>query len=167
MLNLKAVCFSAMIILGGAYQHAHATEPTTDQKIETLMQGIDFDQQRHRLLDQIFNALKATNLEVPQSFMDRATAIMMENYEDVFSNQNQAIIEIYKSVYSEAEIDAMYNFYSTPVGRQILDKNSAISKEITEYSLPKSVEFIQKSMGKIQTDPEIQRIIRETRQKKQ
>ena len=167
MLNLKAVCFSAMIILGGACQHAHATEPTTDQKIETLMRGIDFDQQRHGMLDQISNAMKATSVVVPGPFIDRMTSIFMENYEEIFSNQKQDTISIYKSVYSEEEIDAMYDFYSTPVGNRILDKNSRLVKAITDYSIPKTMELMQKAMIQIQTDPEIQKIIQEARQKKQ
>ena len=37
MWNLKAVCFSAAIVLSGIGQHANAAEPTIDQKIEALM----------------------------------------------------------------------------------------------------------------------------------
>lgn len=167
MLNLKAVCFSAMIILGGAHQSAHAAEPTIDQKIETLMRGIDSDRQRQGLFDQITNVLKTTLVGLPEPLAERMMSIINENYEQVFSDQKLATINIYKTVYSDEEINYMYDFYNTPIGNQILDKNTAFVDELYKYMTPKSVDFFQRAMMKIATDPELQKFAQKSRQNKQ
>jgi len=132
---------------------AHAAEPTQDEKIQYLLQGIASAEERDALFAQLSSSMKTSIKDLPPEAVDRMVVIMREEFDKIYPDPTALYIDVYKAVYTEPEIDAMYQFYKTPVGAGIVAKNSALVKEISAANAERIGLFYKNFMKAMVTDP--------------
>ena len=132
---------------------AHAAEPTQDEKIQYLLQGIASAEERDALFAQLSSSMKTSIKDLPPEAVDRMVVIMREEFDKIYPDPTALYVDVYKALYTEPEIDAMYQFYKTPVGASIVAKNSALVKEISAANAERIGLFYKNFMKAMVTDP--------------
>lgn len=95
--------------------------------------------------------------------IEQATSDLMQKMIDEQSRPElrQKMIDTYqetlKENYSQAEIDAMISFYSSPIGQSIVNKQSLVSQAYGQKIMPVMIASTQATMKKL--TPEYQKII--------
>lgn len=147
-----------LILTAFALPAAHAAEPTTDEKIRYILQGLDTAQTQDASFAQVSSAMKNSFKNMPPEAIDRIMVIVQIEYDKIFKDKMSLYIDTYKAIFTKEEIDAMYDFYKTPVGAGIVSKNSALLKELSAANGDRIGLFYKKFMQAIVTDPELNRL---------
>ena len=163
MKKFKAIVWVTVIILTFSLGVA-AQEDSHRASVEKLLQITDQDQ----LLEQIYPQIKqlilgqVQQLDVPQEqtplieeYFDKIFNVMKE--EMAWDNIKDDFIQLYMSVYTEAEINELIAFYESPVGQKTLEKmplimqeSMAISQKYTMKMMPKILEIAEEMTAKIE-----------------
>lgn len=82
----------------------------------------------------------------------------MTNFGGIICNN---FIQLYMSVYTEAEINELIAFYESPIGQKTLEKmpllmqeSMAINQKYTMKIMPKIIEIAEEMAAEIQNDSE-------------
>lgn len=134
---------------------ALAAEPTLDDKVRHLLQGLDDDSSQAQQFEQSKQQMIAGFKNIPPEAVARIADLWKAEYEKVFGDRFTLLIDVYKAVYTPEEIDWMYQGSLTPTGAAILAKNATIRKEITAAVSERSQLFYRDFMAAIQADPEL------------
>lgn len=141
-----------------ALVQARAADPTLDEKIRYLLQGLDQAQDDQATFDQLAATMKKSFQNVPPAAVDRMMVIMREEYDKTFSDRLVIYIDVYKAVYTEDEIESLYEFFSTPSGAKIIAKNGDIVKELRAASMERMGQFYKNFMQQMLDDPELKQL---------
>ena len=141
-----------------------AAEPTLDEKVRYLLQGLDEGQNDNAMFDQMTSAMKGSFKNLPPEALDRLMALMRIEYDKIFSDRLAIYADVYKSVYTRDEIDSLYVFYMTPIGKTIISKNAQIVREISAATMERMGLFYKNTMKVTLTDPEFKRLMSKTPQ---
>lgn len=156
---MKFVRLAAVLILAAlTVPAAHAAEPTTDEKIRYILQGLDSAQTQNATFAQVSSAMKSSFKNMPPEAIDRMMVIMRTEYDKIFKDRMSLYIDTYKAIFTKEEIDAMYDFYKTPVGAGIVAKNAVLAKELSAASGDRVGLFYKRLMQAIITDPELNQL---------
>lgn len=139
---------------------APAQELTKQTKIERLLDAMNAD----ATINQLFEQIKSmTAAQMPPGATPEQTARAREVQDKIlelvksrisWDKMRPSYIKLYSETFSEEEIGGMLAFYESPAGRAMLAKMPTL--------LTKLIEVAQAQMNELQ--PEIQRIMRESRQ---
>jgi hypothetical protein len=139
---------------------ACAQELTKQAKIERLLDAMNAD----ATINQLFEQIKTmTAAQMPPGATPEQTAKAREVQDKIldlvksrisWDKMRPSYIKLYSETFSEEEIGGMLAFYESPAGRAMLAKMPTL--------LTKLIEVAQAQMNDLQ--PEIQRIMRESRQ---
>ena len=139
---------------------APAQELTKQAKIERLLDAMNAD----ATINQLFEQIKTmTAAQMPPGATPEQTAKAREVQDKIldlvksrisWDKMRPSYIKLYSETFSEEEIGGMLAFYESPAGRAMLGKMPTL--------LTKLIEVAQAQMNDLQ--PEIQRIMRESRQ---
>jgi len=151
---MKLVRLAVVLLFAAiALPAAHAAEPTQDEKILYLLQGVASAEQHAALFAQLSSSMKTSIQNMPPEAVDRMIVIMREEFDKIYPDPTALYVDVYKAVYTEQEIDAMYDFYKTPVGAGIVAKNSTLTKEISAANAERIGLFYKNFMKAMATDP--------------
>jgi hypothetical protein len=156
---MKTAALLALIIMViGPF--ACAQELTKQAKIERLLDAMNAD----ATINQLFEQIKTmTAAQMPPGATPEQTAKAREIQDKIldlvksrisWDKMRPSYIKLYSETFSEEEIGGMLAFYESPAGRAMLAKMPTL--------LTKLIEVAQAQMNDLQ--PEIQRIMRESRQ---
>ncbi|SUD89952.1 DUF2059 domain-containing protein [Psychrobacter phenylpyruvicus] len=153
----------------------------SDRSIKQLMEIYDYDQlieevigdsegKRQAVISAMYSSMGVDINDTADLTEEQKTKLakfndMLDDYaEYIFENRKEEMQEIYKqgirqtlqSIYTQEEIDAQIDFYSTPIGRDIVEKQTVFTKTYYESILPKIMaiqnENMQQAMIKLAED---------------
>jgi uncharacterized protein len=98
-----------------------------------LMEVIHADRQLDAIMPQIINLLMGSLANGNTGHESQIKTILTEEFAAAFAGQKGAFIESTREIYAKdltlAEIKAMTDFYSTPIGQAVLAKQPVISQD--------------------------------------
>jgi len=167
MKQFKAIFLLTVMILALSLGVA-AQEDSHRASVEKLLLITNQDQ----LLEQVYPQIKQLvlgqfqQLDVPpeqspliEDYFDRIFNVMKE--EMSWANIKNDFIQLYMSVYTEAEINELIAFYESPIGQKTLEKmpllmqeSMAINQKYTMKIMPKIIEIAEEMAAEIQNDSE-------------
>lgn len=153
----------------------------SDRSIKQFMEIYDYDQlieevigdsegKRQAVISAMYSSMGVDINDTDDLTEEQKTKLakfndMLDDYaEYIFENRKEEMQEIYKqgirqtlqSIYTQEEIDAQIDFYSTPIGRDIVEKQTVFTKTYYESILPKIMaiqnENMQQAMIKLAED---------------
>ena len=160
---LKLLILSAAFVLIFSLG-VSAEEDTFRASVEKLLSVMKQDQ----LLEQVFQQVKQMEIQqLQQMNITQEQIPLMEKYFDKMFEVMKAemswdkikddFIQIYMSVYSETEVQALVNFYESPVGQKMLAKmpllmqqSMAISQKHMKNIMPKIQEITLEMTNEIE-----------------
>lgn len=147
---------------------ASAQADTHRASIEKLLVLMNQDQLMEQMFPQIKQMLaqqfEQTDLTAEQSrlmenFFDKIFNVMKE--EMSWDKMKDDFIQLYMSVYTEAEVNELISFYESPIGRKtlekmplLMEKSMSISQKYTMNMMPKIQEITMEMMNEIQKTTE-------------
>lgn len=167
MKQFKAIFLLTVMILALSLGVA-AQEDSHRASVEKLLLVTNQDQ----LLEQVYPQIKQLVLgQVQQLDVPREQSPLIEEYFDkIFNVMKEEMswdkikndfIQLYMSVYTEAEINELIAFYESPIGQKTLEKmpllmqeSMAISQKYTMKIMPKIIEIAEEMAAEIQNDSE-------------
>jgi hypothetical protein len=75
----------------------------------------------------IIDAYKKQNPNLTMAQTEEILAIVRKTVGDLSPSLETMLIDIYSSHYSDEQIDALYTFYSSQIGSQIVEKEQAVT----------------------------------------
>ena len=150
MKNIKFIGLLIVLTLVFSFG-VSAKEMSSHDSVEKLLLLMKQDQLLNQTFDQIkpmvLQQFQQTNISTEQSqimdkYMDKILDVMKE--EMSWDKIKEDYIQIYMSVYTEAEIQELITFYQSPIGQKMIDnmpmlmqKSMVISQKCLKNILPK------------------------------
>lgn len=102
------------------------------------------------LKQQINSRIKENSAkEKIDKMMDDFTDAMMEEMKELSRKLNDVeLVNIYDKHFTHGEIQDLIEFYESPTGKKILEKNPEITKELMSSMMTKYMPEIQKNLNK-------------------
>lgn len=116
---------------------ARADDTTKHAKVEKLLDIMHLDRMVSTTVDVVSTQMKSqldlsrmtpAQQETSKQFMDQVLSLVKANI--TWQKMKPDFVEVYSKTFSEEEIDAMYSFYSTPVGQAVLEKALALQQSM-------------------------------------
>ncbi|NLW49015.1 MAG: DUF2059 domain-containing protein [Firmicutes bacterium] len=165
--RLSVFIFLTLISLVFSF-NVTADDTTHRASIEKLLVLMNQDQLMEQMFPQIKQMLaqqfEQTDLTAEQSrlmenFFDKIFNVMKE--EMSWDKMKDDFIQLYMSVYTEAEVNELISFYESPIGRKtlekmplLMEKSMSISQKYTMNMMPKIQEITMEMMNEIQKTTE-------------
>ncbi|MCX5512119.1 DUF2059 domain-containing protein [Kaistia algarum] len=153
-----------LFFTASALPAAHAVEPTIDEKVEYLLKGCattDSEALFAAMAPSLKRDLSGQPPEAAARMLEIAKGLVALDFPDFRSKY----LTFYRATFSDAEISAMYEFYTSPIGRQIVDKN----KRVTAFESQAIADHFKGFSGKMWSawakDAELQAILRKPKNK--
>ena len=126
---MKHLLFLILIptIISTAYCQSEKTD-----KIQSLLNVLESDNRIGKMLNELINSQIEAAEFSDSVFWEKYKSKMYPILQDSIKPE---IISIYDKYFSEQEIDVMYDFYSSDLGKQTLTKMDKISQEIMAVTL--------------------------------
>ena len=153
------------------------TQPT-DASLDKLIKVLHIDKMIDEMLaqrQQAANMMKGLPQELPtdenagifsrhaqkqlKNIFVKYSTVLGQQLDQPISKQQlqQAYQAIAKKTYTQAEVDALNQFYETPMGQRILSKQSQVSSEFVQVMMPTLIgdtSQLEKAMPSLQKDIE-------------
>ena len=153
------------------------TQPT-DESLDKLIKVLHIDKMIDEMLaqrQQAANMMKGLPQELPtdenagifsrhaqkqlKNIFVKYSTVLGQQLDQPISKQQlqQAYQAIAKRTYTQAEVDALNQFYETPMGQSILSKQSQVSSEFVQMMMPTLIgdtSQLEKAMPSLQKDIE-------------
>jgi len=119
------------------------TNPATKEQIQKLFDVMQIREQSHRMMDSVEKQMQAMSTQTiktryPQitaAELARANRITEESLRQVPMDAIlDGMIPIYQKHLSQADVDAMIVFYSSPTGKKLMQEMPAITQEAMTMS---------------------------------
>ena len=146
--------YIALIIIFNAY--IISDDKSVDDMIDFIVQEQFIAQQEKSMINSLFSVMEPMGLDVnSEAFADFFYPILSEYFSDIAKKMPP----VYKEIYSEDEILALYNFMSSKEGTSITNKQS--------LAMEKGMLVISEDLVKLQErivialqDPEVQKSLK-------
>lgn len=127
---------------------------TIDEKIRHLMDILDYKNRAQRQVKPLVEAFKkvaAAGIEDPEftQVLDKGLAHLESM--DV-SDLVEKLVPLWEEHYSEAEIDALIDFHSSPLGQKVLRTADAMRKRETDVSMRWAQEQVQAASERLKRE---------------
>lgn len=153
------------------------TQPT-DASLDKLIKVLHIDKMIDEMIaqrQQAANMMKGLPQELPtdenagifsrhaqkqvKNIFVKYSTVLGQQLDQPMSKQQlqQAYQAIAKKTYTQAEVDALNQFYETPMGQRILSKQSQVSREFVQVMMPTLIgdtSQLEKAMPSLQKDIE-------------
>lgn len=126
--------------------------------IKRLLEVMNSEQMSEAMLNSMVPVLKQqTNSLIKENsakekidkMMDDFTDAMMEEMKELSRKLNEVeLVNIYDKHFTQGEIQDLIEFYESPTGKKILEKNPEITKELMSSMMTKYMPEIQKNLNK-------------------
>ena len=131
---MKVQPFLLMTTLGLMWMYAAAQQaPNKRADIERLLeltQAQVLSQQLSQSMSaQMVNIVRASNPNVPEEMLTALSQSVDSVIEENLPSLLQELVGIYEKHYSHDDVRALLEFYSTAVGRRVIEAQPAISQE--------------------------------------
>lgn len=137
---MKKVIVIACLLFIGFSATAQKADSAYKQKVVELMK---IQSGQLSAMDQVMDKMSAN---IP----DEKKAAFKKEINNVMNEMYDKIADIYIEVYTKKEIDAMFDFYNSPMGKEIQKKIPQVTEETMKMSQSmgqKLAPIIQKYMG--------------------
>lgn len=102
-------------------------QDTKTEKIEALIELLSTEERMSSMITNLINESLKTASSFDSAFWDEYKVRALNSYNDTLKPQ---IISIYDKYFSDEEIDYMYEFYSSEIGKQTLKKYDMLMQEL-------------------------------------
>ena len=153
--SLAVTLFFAVV----AASTAHSAEPTIDEKIEFMMTRLGIGDSASTFA-RVEAGLKRAMGNYPPETASRITAIMKRIYDEKYQDRRTIYISVYRSVYTDEEIDYVYEFYHSPIGSNILSKNKKFKEQLASAFGGIQPSFYEEDFITLMSDLELQRLMK-------
>lgn len=126
--------------------------------IKRLLEVMNSEQMSEAMLNSMVPVLKQQiNSRIKENsakkkidkMMDDFTDAMMEEMKELSRKLNDVeLVNIYDKHFTQGEIQDLIEFYESPTGKKILEKNPEITKELMSSMMTKYMPEIQKNLNK-------------------
>lgn len=126
--------------------------------IKRLLEVMNSEQMSEAMLNSMVPVLKQQiNSRIKENsakkkidkMMDDFTDAMMEEMKELSRKLNEVeLVNIYDKHFTQGEIQDLIEFYESPTGKKILEKNPEITKELMSSMMTKYMPEIQKNLNK-------------------
>jgi uncharacterized protein len=163
----KTLCCIVLLVCAGQCLAQETSTPATREDVLRLFSALRVQQQVESVqaavrdnMGQVVNQLlgeQLKDLDAPQrakvqAFIAKIQADAENSYPII--EMLQDMVPVYEANYSQQEIDALVAFYSSPMGRRLLDKQPKVTREAMAAITPKLQERMRQQMAKIQAETE-------------
>ena len=159
---MKLARLTTILLLAAiALPAAHAEEPTVDQKVATIIDSaIPPDQLLSGPFPRVLQLTQIDGIAEPyqQAAQSRIQEILLAEMDEARIEQRRQLASVLISVFSEEEIDALFDFFSSPAGRSIVAKRQIFGDKIFSTLIGEKTTNYARLQKAIATDPEIQRL---------
>jgi len=143
---IKQTLITAVMVLSGFYTGLVSGEVSVekDKAIRQLVQIVQIDLMREQMIDQMLDQFKAVYPQVPQSFWEEQIAALNKEKGEFVDR----IVPVYSKNFTMEEISALTRFYSTPVGKKVIEKMPSVTQEsgmiLSQWGQSKAASMMQK-----------------------
>ncbi len=117
--------------------HLSATLGSYGTQVEASMRSAV----QHELAGQPLNAEQRTIMEHME---ERMVALMREEMD--WQRMEPRIIELYRSTFTQAEVNGMLKWYSSPTGKAVVGKLPLVTAQMADYAQQRVQELVPKLM---------------------
>ena len=143
---MKKVLLSLVLVTGGLLSSSMVSaEPATTQSVKNLMELTGSANLGVQMFEQLIPALKKAAPNEPESFWDDLRTEFNPN------DLQNLIIPIYQKHFTEADIQAINDFYQTPAGKKMVKVMPDIMQESFIIGQQWGQKIAQKVITKYQT----------------
>jgi len=158
---LILVTLSLTFSLGARAQAADPDSPATREDVQKYLDAMHSDQMMRQMMDAMAGPMHKMVHEqylrdqdkLPSDFEERMNKLMDNLLKGMpFDEMMQAMMPTYEKHFTKGELQALTQFYSTPIGQKILREMPAIMSEAMEAMTP----IMMRSMDQMKQDLEQQ-----------
>lgn len=130
--RLSALCLSLLLCAAPAMAAPPPPEPPSEAQIDRLMQALDYEQMQSQMMAQMAGASQEMAKAIAgdklsaqqQKQLQQSMQLSLAKAEKMLAWEHVAPIyhKVYREVFTAEEVQAMTEFYRSPVGRSIRDK---------------------------------------------
>jgi hypothetical protein len=130
---LIAVTIAILLCISAAFPSLPQTESNVskNEKIKTILARMHFaDTFRLGLetgMPKFIDVYKTKNPDLTPTQVEEILKVVRTSVVDLEPSLDNMMAQVYDSQFNDEQIDALYSFYSTPVGGQIAEKQQALS----------------------------------------
>jgi uncharacterized protein len=154
LINVLLVAFLSFPILAQENPSNPADSPATKEQIQKLFDVMQIRQQSHLMMDSIgkqmqamtTQTIKARYPQITGAELARATRISEQSLKAVPVDELlDDMVPIYQKHLTQADVDAMIVFYSSPTGKKLMQE----MPEITQEAMAVSYKRMQKQIDAV------------------
>src|SRR5262245_1950689 len=126
-----------------------AAQEAKEKDIRRLLQLMNAGEAGVQIMDQLFDTLRNTSSQVPQSVWDE----LVEETRSEFRSEKliEMNVPIYSKHYTHDEIKAQISFYESPIGRKVVEQTPLIIKEAIDVGIEHGRKVLQRLNEKLKS----------------
>ncbi|MTJ84449.1 MAG: DUF2059 domain-containing protein [Telmatospirillum sp.] len=158
MIALSGRTLLTSLLLAGLLLCRSAPSALAETKAEKLHEIVQLSTgltstTTQRMIDalwpQMASALLRGNHAIPADVLDGLRGIFVEEYQAALPDLIRKVEGLYAATYTDQEVDALYAFYTSPVGRSVMAKQSVILPQTLALTTPFGQQVAQKVLPRL------------------